>query len=444
MGIKILKFILLIWGFFQGNRCNHSWDVEDNFRYMDWREKLWWGYKALVKQVEEAEPGKKIESYFANQNLEFKTGETFQAESDLQITAGGDLSCSEVVYPESTRYLWDDIAGFYFGGDLVYANLEAPLDPSKPAGVVPSVCLTAPGLNMTEEMFERFSNNSKGVNLFSTANNHSLDQGEAGIIATLDFLDAKGYPHVGTARTPEEQGDIPVIEKNGIRIAFLAYTYCLNRYEPIPGKEYMTNMIRLNKPDVDISMIQEHVKIARQKKADLIVALLHWSVEFETYPIENVIQTGHRIMESGVDIILGGHPHVAQPMEKYCFRDPYDGRNKEGFIIYSLGELVSYNAFSKNSRLALVVGIDLAKGRENRMESVKITGIKVLPVYTWVRHFKNGSHDYRLLDFRKTLKMLAEGMNPYGFSKKEIKELYRLEALLYDKLLPKNNSDLLV
>ena len=250
--------------------------------------------------------------------------------------------------------------------------------------------------------------------------------------------------HVGTSRTPGEQSDIPVIEKNGIRVAFISYTYCLNSFDPIPGKEYMTNMLRLNKPGTDISLIEEHVAAARRKKADVIIALLHWSIEFETYPVENVINMGHRIMECGVDIIIGGHPHVAQPMEKYCFSDPYTGRRKEGFIIYSLGELVSYNAFSRNSRLALLLRMELSRGSGGGSEGTMITCIKVLPVYTLIRKGVDGSCDYRLLDFRKMMKQLENGINPYGFIMKEKMELKRLERLLYDKLLPSKHAALLV
>jgi poly-gamma-glutamate synthesis protein (capsule biosynthesis protein) len=306
------------------------------------------------------------------------------------------------------------------------------------------MCLTAPKLNTSPEMFDRFAVGGKGVNFFSTANNHSLDQGEDGIRATLDFLDSKGYPHVGTSRTPEEQNDIPVVEKNGIKIAFISYTYCLNGEDSIPGKEYMTNVLRLNKPDTDISLIEKHVKTAKQKGADIIVAMLHWSIEFETYPIMNLITMGHRIMDCGVDIILGGHPHVAQPMEKYSFYDPYEKRRKDGFIIYSLGELVSLNLFSRNSRLANLVKLEVSKGNENGQKISKITGLKVLPIYISYRDNGNGKTDYRVLDLRKTLKELKNGNNPHSFSTEEIRELERLEKLLYDKVLPGKHSEILL
>jgi hypothetical protein len=441
--IRMIKVLLHIIGFFQGDKYKYSKEYEDNFKYMGTAEKIWWGYKSIVRQVEKGEKGKHIEEYFANQDLEYKKGDSFDIISSVTITAGGDLNSSESISPQNTEYLFEDIEDFYFSGDIVCANLESPLDISRPLGVVPSMCLTAPELNTSPEMLERFARGGKGINLFATANNHSVDQGESGLVATLDFLDSKGYERVGTSRTPEEQMDIPIIEKNGIRIAFLSYTYCLNGHDPIEGKEYMTNVIRLNKLDSDLSLIKKHVEIAHIKNADIVVAMLHWSVEFETYPIENVIKMGHRVMDCGVEVILGGHAHVSQPMEKYKFFDLFIKREKEGFIVYSLGDFVAYNAFSKNSRIATVIRLEISKGLEGNESITKVTDLKVLPIYTCAPEYKDGITDFRLLNFRKIMKQLEKGENPYGFNEKRIKELKRLEVLLYNKILPKNANEII-
>lgn len=440
----LLKGFLHAVGAINGEKYKYSQEYEDNFKYMDLKEKLWWGYKSVVKQIENAEKGKGLEEYFANQDLNFDPDNSFNIERKITISAGGDLSASEMIFPENTEHLWEDIKDFYFAADIVCGNLECPIVEWRTPVGVPGMCLTAPKLNTSPEMFNRFEMGGKGVNFFSTANNHSLDQGEEGIRETLDFLDSKGYKHVGTSRTEEEQNNIPIIEKNGIKIAFIAYTYCLNGEDPIPGREYMTNVLRLNKPDTDISLIEEHVRTAKQKGADIVVAILHWSIEFETYPIMNLITMGHRIMECGVDIILGGHPHVAQPMEKYEFFDPYEKRKKEGFIIYSLGELVSLNLFSKNSRLANIVELEISKGFEDGSKITRITGLKVLPIYISYRKIEKGKIDYRVLDLRKTLKDLKDGNNPHGFKPEEINELHRLEKLLYDKVLPRECSGILM
>ena len=438
-----LRAWMYLYGLHKGEKYKYSQEYEDNFKYMDKDEQYWWLYKSIVRQVENAEKGKCIEEFFTNQKLNFLPNEDFKPECALTMTAGGDLLAYDAITPENSKQMWEDVKDFYFNADIIYANLETPLVSDRPLSGVPKMCLTAPKLNTTPKMFEVFTCGGKGVNFFSTANNHSLDQGEEGLVATLDFLDAKGYKHVGTSRTEQERDDIPIIEKNGVKVAFISYTYCLNGADPIPGKEYMTNVIRLNKPDTDISLIEHHVRIAREKGADFVVALLHWSVEFETYPIRNVIHMGHRIMETGVDIILGGHPHVAQPMEKYSYYDPWLKRRKDGFIIYALGELVSVNLFSKNSWLANLLKLELSKGTKNGETVSMITGLKVMPIYTCYREFGKNQSDYRVLDFRKTMAQLHNGENPYRLGRKVKKELYRLEKLLYSKILPKEHAGIL-
>lgn len=440
----VLRVFLRFIGFVKGDTYKYSQPYEDNFKYMSKKELLWWGYKANIKQIELAEKGKGIEEYFANQDFSFGVEEAFLPESKVTITAGGDLLSYEAITIENAQHIWDDVKSFYFDADIVYANLETPVVSERVASGVPLMCLTAPKLNTSPEMFELFTNYGNGINLFSTANNHCLDQGEEGLITTLDFLDSKEYVHVGTSRSREEQDNIPIIEKNGIKFAFLSYTYSLNGESISPDKSFMVNSLRLNKPDTDIALIEHHVRIARDKGADIITALLHWSVEFETYPIENVINMGHRIMECGIDIILGGHAHVAQPMEKYVFYDPYCKRKKEGFIIYSLGELVSVNLFSKNSWLANLIKLEIAKGVEAGEYVTKIIDLKVLPIYTCYRVLKGGASDYRILDFRKLVADLKKGKNIYELDNRVIEELMRLEKLLLNKILPQNATQILI
>ena len=441
LNIFFVKQFLRIISIFKGEKYKYSQEYEDNFKYMDNQEKLWWAYKALIKQIENAEKGKNIEEYFKKQDLTFCKDPSFKVEKTVTITAGGDLNTSEVLTQDSFKHLWDEVEEFFFSGDIICSNLETPLYTKQAMSGVPVMCFSAPGLNTTPEIFEHYAREGKGINFFSTANNHSLDMGEEGLLGTLDFLDNNGYKykHVGTSRTLKEQRDIPIIEKNGVKIAFLAYTYCLNGNDVIPGKEYMTNVIRLNKSGTDISLIEEHIKIAHEKEADIIVAMLHWSIEFETYPIQNVIEMGHKIMEAGVDIILGGHPHVAQPMEKYDFIDPFTKIKKEGFIIYSFGELVSYAVFSKNSRLALLLKLEISKGIQYGKEVTKVTDLNVFPIYTLISKLEDGRYDYRLLNFIKILSSLSKGENPYDFTKAQIKEFKRLEKLLFEKLLPDDN-----
>ncbi len=418
-----------------GDRYRYSRPVEGNFNCLAPGEFDWWKYKYYIRQIEKAEKGKDIERFFKEQNLSFQT-DGFKKESEFVLSAGGDLLSGSEITPQTTEHLWDDVKDFYFDADTVYANLETPFAVSKKAGNAPKSGITdAPSLNGTAEMFDRFVNGGKGITFFSTANNHALDAGKDGLLETLNFLDAHGYPHVGTARTQEERDRIPIVEKNGIRVAFIAYTFSLNGKETPAGKEYLANYIRLNKPDSDLSLIRQHVSAARQKGADIVVACLHWSLEFESYPVSNVIHMGHRVLkETGADVILGNHAHVIQPLEKYHFTDPLTGAEKDGLIAYSLGNLVSdFN--TKNCRTSLLLKIGFAKGTQDGKPKTVINRLQVKPIYTY-KHYDSGKcTDFRLLDFLKLTRQLKAGNNRFGIGKKEEKEIFRLERLFY-RLLP--------
>jgi Putative enzyme of poly-gamma-glutamate biosynthesis (capsule formation) len=440
MIIQIVKILLRMIGFFKREKFKYSQEYEDNYEYMGTGEKIWWVYKFFIRQIERAEKGKNIESYFKIQDFNFET-EGFIKKESIILTAGGDLLTSVHINPENTAHLWDDIRDFFFNADIIYANLESPIVPDKKTDYVKNVFKTS-SFNTTPKMFNRYVDNGRGINFFSTANNHSLDQGEQGLGSTIDYLAENGYSFTGTARTKEEQMDIPIVRKNNMNVAFLSYTYAVNGKSLPQGKEYMVNYIRLNKPDTDISLIREHIKIARQKGADIIVACLHWSLEFESYPIENVINMGHQIMECGIDIIIGNHAHVMQTMEWYKYIDPFIKIEKQGFIVYALGDLVSCQENVKNSKLANIVRLEISKGMlDNKLVTI-VSGVSIKPVYLHSRMVGKVCEDFRVLDFIKLTKQIESGLNLHRLERKDVKEIFRLKDLLY-RILPEKHESLL-
>lgn len=426
---------------YKDKKYEYSQPVEGNFSCLKEGEFDWWKYKFYIKQIEKAEQGKNIEEYFAKQDLKFDLNKDFYIKKEAVFTAGGDLLSGSQITPETTKKLWDDIKDFYFNSDIVYANLETPIAISKPIGNAPKSVSEAPKLNGTKEMFDVFVQNGKGINFFSTANNHCMNQDEDGLIETLDFLDKEGYRQVGTARTPEEQNNIPITSINDINIGHVAYTFSLNGDKEPEGKEYMVNHIRLNKPEEDISLIKKHVKIAREKGADIVIAYLHWSLEFESYPIENVIKMAHRIVEEcGIDIIIGNHPHVFQPIEKYDYIDK-NSIKRASIIAYSLGNLVA-DFDVKNSLISCILKFKFVKGIENGQEKTVISELKLMPIYTFKIFENNEFKEIRLLNFLKLIYELHSQINKYKLNEDEIKELYRLKNLFF-KLIPEKHEFLL-
>lgn len=396
---KLLVFVLrLLYRFYaliNGRRYVYpKQNFEENPLYYGKRDVLYFGYKYYVSPHEVADKGSGLEEYFRTQDLDFSPPATFITESSLTLSVGGDLMPYAMLTKESTRHLWDECGDFFFGSDIVFANLETPMNLKRKPGMVPEVMLNNMHFNGSEALWEIFSGNGKyrGYDVVSTANNHSFDMGEEGVKATIEFLEKKNVTLTGTSLSPEGRLDIPVLEKNGIRIAFIAATYCLNHLELPKGKEYLANHGRLNLCGCDLAMIYDLVEAARRKSPDLVVLSLHTGNAYQAYPGKHTVDIFHRIFEScGPDIILGSHPHNPQPMEKYPFPCPWTGKRKEGFAAYSPGDFVAHDIFTW-CHLHLMLKLHISKSAEE----TRLTGIEVLPHHL-LTLFTEGRPDFRFV-----------------------------------------------
>lgn len=432
--VSTFKLFCRVVGLLQGKKYRYPQIYEDNFTYMDWKEKIWYGYKYLVKEIEVGEYGKQTEEFFASQNLDFfKDG--FEETSAVTLCAAGDLLTTGLLTPDHTTELWGDVGPFYSSADVRFANLETPLVPGRPAGYLGNIFTTA-NLNNTPEMFERIVDGGTGPNFLSTANNHALDQGEDGLLETIRFLDAQNCGHVGTAQSPEERDDFPILDVNGIKFAMLAYTYAVNGKEPSEEKNYLVNYIRLNKEGTDLSMIREQARRARERGADFVIASLHWGMEYESFPLQIGIEMGHRVLECGVDVILGNHAHTIQPAERYRFTDPFTGEAKEGLILYALGDLMPCLSYDMNSLLGNLAKIRISKGLFEGRETTRVSGLQMMPFFAYAQNNTGKSVEaFRLLDLVNLNQEVQAGVHRYPFTRKDIRQIKRLGALMY-KVLP--------
>lgn len=396
-------------------------------------EKVKWAYRCWVHQLERAEKGSGIEDHFAQQDLSFRLPQGFQEAGRTTISAAGDLMAVDCFTYEDTEFLFNGIRGFYFEGAFTCANLESTICPSAPAGRN-QVIGYPPKMNIPEQMMDRFQAAGQGIDYFSTANNHCYDYGEQGLLDTLDCLERRGALHSGTNRSPEEQEDVLIVERDGIKIALLSYTCDMNgnEYE----KKHLINEVRFNDEHPDLSLVERHVRLAKERGADVIIASVHWGWEFEMYPHQNIIQAGHRLAEMGVDVVLGSHPHVSQPMERYA-----DANGREHLIIYSLGDFVSYHPLTRNSKLTYVVRFDLVKGRgESGAAQVCLDKLRVKPVYIRCRELEEDRYDCRLLPFRQVL----DDPEGCGLTPEEQRDLPRLERTVWRKILmPREPGDII-
>ncbi|MEW6193023.1 MAG: CapA family protein [Bacillota bacterium] len=220
-----------------------------------------------------------------------------------------------------------------------------------------------------------------GVDLLSTANNHSLDFGWRGIVATLDNLDAAGVAHVGTYRSPGEKTPF-LADIRGIKVAFLNYTATTNGLPLPPGKEFAVNLLN---PEA----VAADARAARRQGADLVAAVLHFGVEYQRHPDEAQRELAARLCTNGVDVIISSHPHVVQPIEKITVTR--DGDPHTCVVAYSLGNFIS-NQRWRYSDSGIILYLHLEKDRTR----TRVRGVEFLPL--WVQRAQAaGRWQFRVL-----------------------------------------------
>jgi len=247
-------------------------------------------------------------------------------EETITIGAIGDILIHGVIYEDAQEGLtynfdpvFEHVKDQLLAPDILVANQESVLG-GKELGLS-----TYPAFNSPHEVGETLI--EFGVDIFTTANNHTLDRGEKAILSAIDFYERMGVPYVGHFKSFEDQNTIRVIQKNGIKVAFLAYTYGTNGI-PVPeGKEYLVNLIDLDRMKADVKKAK--------KEADVIVMSIHWGYEYHRLPNDEQRLIAEEMSRSGVDIIFGSHPHVLQPF------DWIETEEKRTFVVYSLGNFIS-------------------------------------------------------------------------------------------------------
>ena len=169
-----------------------------------------------------------------------------------------------------------------------------------------------------------------GIDVLVTANNHTCDRGKKGIIRTLDVLDSLQIAHTGTFRSKQEfeKQNLLVLKKNGISVGILNYTYGTNGL-PVP-EPTVVNLINLE-------LMKQDIEKAKKENLDKLIVVIHWGIEYQQKQNKQQEEVAKFLFDNGVDIIIGGHPHVVQPME---YR-PQTGLQKEQLVVYSLGNFVS-------------------------------------------------------------------------------------------------------
>ena len=263
-----------------------------------------------------------------------------------------------------------------------------------------------------------------GVDIMTTANNHTLDKGFSGLSSTLDFLANADIAHVGTSRTEEEQNTILFMDLNGIKTAFLAYTYGTNGI-PVPeDKEFCVNLI-------DEDLILKQIEQAKDEGAELIIASMHWGTEYQTTESAEQDRLAEFLIKNDVNIILGSHPHVLQPM-KMLKVETDEGEEKEGLVIFSQGNFFS-NQTKENTRNTAIFNIEVKK--DGKTGEVTIEKVTYAPIYVNIKE-PGVKNRYELLDLNEIIRSYEAGEEIWSESMYElaIKERERCIRLIEPEL----------
>ncbi len=203
--------------------------------------------------------------------------------------------------------------------DLAYYNQETIL------GGASLGYSNYPRFNSPTEVGDAFIDS--GFNLVSLATNHTMDKGEQGVLNSVSYWNSKKDTVVSTGQwaSQEERDQVQIYEKNGIKYAFFSYTTWTNGLETPVGKEYLNNVYSDEKAKADIEKVRD--------KVDIVMVAMHWGIEYSLGVSANQTEIANYLSSLGVDLIIGAHPHVVEPVEYI--------NNGKTLVIYSLGNFIS-------------------------------------------------------------------------------------------------------
>ncbi len=289
--------------------------------------------------------------------------------------------------------------------DLAYYNQETVLGGSE-LGLS-----SYPMFNSPYEVGDAFID--CGFNLVSLATNHTMDKGEAGIKNSVKYWEkqrGKGVIATGQWTSQESRDKAHIYMKNGITYAFFSYTMWNNGLNTPYGKSYLSNEYSEEKAKEDIEKVRD--------KVDVVMVAMHWGTEYSMGVSAAQEKEAKYLSDLGVDLIIGAHPHVVEPVE-------YINNNKT-FVIYSLGNFISdQNGNERLTGLMMEVTIKKIVNPDNTTK-VTIESPKAQLVYTAANRGGGYNSNFKLYTYSQlTSKQLPNYENYYKDLKAVVNDRYK-------------------
>ena len=272
-------------------------------------------------------------------------------------------------------YLYQNVAEYLSGADITTLNQETVIAPSRAVATYP--CFNSPP-ELADYVIDQC-----GFDVLNLANNHCLDQGTSGLEECLTFWKEQ-HPEVLTTGVYQNEADyqnIRTMEVNGIIFAFLGMTELTNGLSLSSSSDVVLVQAL---DDAEMARLQAQIEEADQL-ADVVVMNVHWGNEYSFTPTDRQEYLAEKMTDWGVDIVIGHHPHVLQPVET---RVTEDGRT--ALIAYSLGNFAS----AQSDAYCLIGGVlDYSVTRETEGGEVTLTDYSLNPVVT---HYDSGYRNNRI------------------------------------------------
>lgn len=264
------------------------------------------------------------------------------------ITVTGDLLIHKPIITACTQgsgydftEVFQYISGYTSQADLAIANLETTL-----AGTENGYAYSGyPNFNCPDAIVDAAG--EAGFDILLTANNHSYDTDATGFLRTQQVIRDKGLQNLGTTMNDEEKPYL-IRDVNGIRIGLICYTYgeideatgqpAVNAFTLSPELANNINVFAYDKLDRFYGEMEQRIGAMKEDGAEAIVLFIHWGAEYQTHTTSSQPVIAQKMCDLGVDVIIGGHPHVVQPVT--VLTSNADATRKT-LCVYSLGNAVS-------------------------------------------------------------------------------------------------------
>lgn len=225
-----------------------------------------------------------------------------------------------------------------------------------------------------------------GFNIVSLATNHTMDRGEKAVLLSREYWNKqKDIISIGSYSSYEEKDNIEnkIYEKNGIKYAILNYTYGTNGIIVPSNKSYLVNLWENNNDNYKQTVINDIKKV--RDKVDVLMVAMHWGIEYTHTQTSLQKETAKFLADNGVDIIIGTHPHVIEPIEFI----------NNTLVIYSLGNFISAQTSNSCTNYKCSIGLLTSLKITKKENNIVIDNIENELIYT----YHNNYHDYLVIPF---------------------------------------------